>query len=91
MSLEFEEAMIFVRVIRDVETAFGSRAGWCRPRIARATPWPGAACSPPATRRRPVLTQEMLDYIRPGDGIPAHLDRLVLGAATPALCARPTA
>ena len=26
-----------------------------------------------------VVTQEMLDYARPGDGLPAHLDGLVLG------------
>ena len=26
-----------------------------------------------------TLTQDMLDYARPGDGLPAHLDYLVLG------------
>lgn len=80
MSLEPHEAAAFVQTIRDVEVALGN----CR-RIMT----PEERALPPVTRRSviaardiaegEILTQEMLDYARPGDGLPPHLDYLVLG------------
>lgn len=80
MSLEPHEAADFVRTIRDVETALGNPR-----RIMTAE----ERALPPVGRRSvvaardieagEVLTQDMLDYARPGDGLPAHLDYLILG------------
>ncbi len=80
MSLEPHEAADFVRTIREVETALGN---------PRRIMTPEERSQPPVARRSVVaardiaageiLKQEMLDYARPGDGLPAHLDYLVLG------------
>lgn len=80
MSLEPHEAADFVRTIREVETALGN------PRRIMTTE---ERNMPPVARRSVVaardiatgeiVTQAMLDYARPGDGLPAHLDYLVLG------------
>lgn len=80
MSLEPQEAEDFVRTIREVEIALGN---------PRRIMTPEERAQPPVVRRSVVaardiiagetLTQDMLDYARPGDGLPAHLDYLVLG------------
>ena len=80
MSLEPHEAADFVNTIRDVEIALGNPR-----RIMTAE----ERNMPPVARRSivaardiaagEIVTQEMLDYARPGDGLPAHLDYLVLG------------
>lgn len=80
MSLEPHEARSFIQTIRDVETALGSPR-----RIMTAT----ERALPPVARRSVIaardieagelLTQDMLDYARPGDGLPPHLDYLILG------------
>lgn len=80
MSLEPHEAADFVRTIREVETALGN---------PRRIMTPEERSMPPVARRSVVaardiaagetLTQELLDYARPGDGLPAHLDYLLLG------------
>lgn len=80
MSLEPDEAVNFVRAIREVEIALGN---------PRHVITPEERALPPVARRSVVaardlaggvlLTQDMLAYVRPGDGLPAHLDYLVLG------------
>ncbi|WP_288229170.1 N-acetylneuraminate synthase family protein [uncultured Desulfovibrio sp.] len=80
MSLEPQEAEDFVRTIREVEIALGN---------PRRIMTPEERAQPSVVRRSVVaardiiagetLTQDMLDYARPGDGLPAHLDYLVLG------------
>lgn len=80
MSLEPQEAKDFVQTIRDVEIALGS------PRRSMTS---AERALPPVARRSIIaardiaagetLTQDMLDYARPGDGLPAHLDFLLLG------------
>lgn len=80
MSLEPHEACNFVQTIRDVETALGN---------ARRIMTAAERSLPPTARRSivaacdiskgEVIKQDMLDYVRPGDGLPPHLDYLILG------------
>lgn len=80
MSLEPHEAAGFVKTIREVETGLGQPR-----RIMTAE----EISVPPVVRRSVIaavdiaagdtISQDMLDYARPGDGIPAHMDGLVLG------------
>ena len=80
MSLEPDEAKAFVTTIRDVEQALGN------PRRIFTEQEKNA---PPVARRSvvaardlasgTVLVQDDLDYARPGGGIPAGMDYLVLG------------
>ena len=80
MSLEPEEARAFVGTIRDVEQALGnSRRIFTEqerkmPPVARRSVVAARDLSPST-----VLVQEDLDYARPGDGIPAGMDYLVIG------------
>lgn len=80
MSLEPHEAAGFVRTIREVETALG-KPRRVMSREERSLP-PVARRSVVAARdiaAGEIVTQSMLDYVRPGDGLPAHLDILLLG------------
>ena len=80
MSLEPDEARAFVTTMHDVEQALGSPR-----RIFTAQ----ERQAPPVARRSVVaardlapgimLGQDDLDYARPGGGIPAGMDYLVLG------------
>jgi sialic acid synthase SpsE len=80
MSLEPYEAASFIRKIRELEVALGnnrrlvSDEEFQKRNIARRSLF--------ATRdllAGETLTQEMIVYSRPGDGIPANLDTLVIG------------
>lgn len=83
MSLEPHEAKDFVQTIRELEIALGNtrrimtHAELSRPPVARRSVV--AAQDIPLGA---VITQEMIDYVRPGDGLPAHLDWLVLNKVT---------
>ena len=80
MSLEPHETTDFVRTIRDVETALGNARRIMSPQERKILPV--ARRSVIAARdiaAGEILTQKMLDYARPGDGLPAHLDSLILG------------
>lgn len=80
MSLEPDEAGRFIQTIREVETALGS---------PRRIMTPAERARPSVARRSVIaardidageaLTQDMLDYARPGDGLPPNLDYLLLG------------
>jgi N,N'-diacetyllegionaminate synthase len=80
MSLEPDEASRFIQTIRDVETALGNPRRILAPEernkrlVARRSVF--AAC---AIKCGDVLSQDMLAYSRPGDGIPADLDFILLG------------
>lgn len=80
MSLEPEEAAGFVQMIRDVEQALGGG----RKRLT------DKELKTPSVARRSIvaaqdlpqdtiLTQDMFEYARPGGGVPAHQDFLLLG------------
>ncbi len=80
MSLEPEEAESFVNAIRDVETALGftrrivtSEERKQKDIIRRSL---FAACD---IKKGDILVQEMLAYSRPGDGIPADMDKHYIG------------
>ncbi len=83
MSLEPDDAAGFVRTIRDVEHALGNPRRIItaeergKPPVARRSVVAKYALPPGKT-----LEQADLEYARPGDGIPAHLDGLVLGKKT---------
>ena len=80
MSLEPDEAKSFVQTIRDVEQALGNtrRVMATKERatssVARRSIVTGRAIPSGKT-----LTQEDLDYARPGTGLAPHLDTLILG------------
>ncbi len=80
MSLEPHEAAGFVKSIREVEIALGQTRRIItdegRKKSITARRSVVAACD---IAEGSVITQEMLDYARPGDGLPAHLDYLVIG------------
>jgi sialic acid synthase SpsE len=91
MSLEPHEAAGFVQTIRDVETGLGT------PRKIKTT----QELSVPSVAKRSVIAaadiepgttieQVHLDYARPGDGIPANLDRLLLGKRASSFVAKGT-
>lgn len=80
MSLEPDEAKKFVTTIREVEQALGAPRRIMTEQ-ERNTP-PVARRSVVAAQDIPagtVLSQANLEYARPGDGIPAHRDRDILG------------
>ncbi len=80
MSLEPHEAKDFVKQIREVEIALGKSRRIVtdveRQKSFVARRSVVAACD---IEEGEIITQEMLDYTRPGDGLPSHLDCLVLG------------
>lgn len=80
MSLEPDQAAGFVQTIREVEKALGNTRKCLSEREA-STPSVARRSVVAATdiAAGTVLTQEMLEYARPGDGIPADKDVLVLG------------
>lgn len=89
MSLEPHEARRFVRTIREVEAALGAprrilttdeRA---RSSVARRSVVAARDIAPGET-----LSQDMLDYARPGDGLPPDQDHLLLGRRCRRACAR---
>lgn len=79
MSLEPHEAADFVNTIRAVETALGysrrimSRNERAAPSVTRRSVMAAIDISTGT-----MITQELLTYARPGGGLPAHLDWLVL-------------
>ncbi|GFM38120.1 N-acetylneuraminate synthase family protein [Desulfovibrio psychrotolerans] len=83
MSLEPEDAAAFIKTIREVEIALGSTRRYVSPPerksrlVARRSLF--AACDLPAGS---TISQEHLHYSRPGDGIPADMDHLILGRTT---------
>ena len=83
MSLEPDEIVNFIHTIRDVETALGSPRRLKTPEERKAFPTGRRSLTarmdiPAGT----VLTQEHLDYARPGDGLPPSLDTLLIGRRT---------
>ena len=80
MSLEPDEAASFVKSIRDVEIALGSTRRIVtneernQQNIIRRSLF--AACD---IKKGAKLNQEMLAYSRPGDGIPANMDKYYIG------------
>jgi len=80
MSLEPHEAADFVRRIRDLEQALGDPRRLLSPEedsrrlLVRRSLFAARDLAAGET-----LAREDLEYSRPGDGIPAHLDELVLG------------
>lgn len=81
MSLEPHDAAEFVRTIRDLEVALGTP----RRRMASKSQLEGrtvvrrSVIAARDIKAGETLTQEMVDYARPGDGIPANLDSHILG------------
>jgi len=80
MSLEPDEAESFVNTIRRIETALGATRRIVtleernQKNIIRRSLF--AACD---IKRGEILEQEMLAYSRPGDGIPADMDKHCIG------------
>lgn len=80
MSLEPAEAVGFIRTIKTVEQALGNPRRIISPEEKKC---------PPVARRSIVagrdlaenmtLEQSDLEYARPGDGVPAHLDFMLIG------------
>ncbi|WP_174406770.1 N-acetylneuraminate synthase family protein [Desulfovibrio subterraneus] len=80
MSLEPHEAKDFVKTIRSVELALGStRRLLGEPEQVSRVRGRRSLFAGCALQKGDILVQSMLTYARPGDGIPAHLDHLVLG------------
>ena len=79
MSLEPSEAREFVQVVRDLEIALGQPRRIVTDK-ERAVQIVGrrSLFAAKDMAKGDVLTQECLAYARPGDGIPANLDGLVL-------------
>ena len=87
MSLEPQEICTFIQTIRDVETALGNPRRLKTPEERKA--FPVGRRSLIARMDIPegtILTQEHLDYARPGDGLPPSLDTLLIGQRT--VCAK---
>ncbi len=89
MSLEPHEALDFVQTVNNVEKALGSS----RRRISQEEKNKGkvarrsivAKCD---IEKDTIITQEMLEYVRPENGLAAHLDYLILGTRTKHFIAR---
>lgn len=80
MSLESDEAKGFVDTIRELEIALGkSRRGMTEKQERDRVVVRRSVMAGVEIKQGTTITQELLDYARPGDGIPAHMDSIVLG------------
>jgi sialic acid synthase SpsE len=80
MSLEPHDAASFIKAIRDLEIALGSR----RRKLSEKEKKNKVVVKRSLFAARDInkgqfLTQDMLKYSRPGDGVPAHMDKFILG------------
>ena len=80
MSLEPDEAKGFVRAIREIEVALGhKRRIMTEEEAKKRLVARRSLFAARNLKKGERLQQDMIEYRRPGDGIPAHLDYLVLG------------
>ncbi|WFS61220.1 N-acetylneuraminate synthase family protein [Pseudodesulfovibrio thermohalotolerans] len=81
MSLEPDEAADFVRSIRELEIALGTprRTMTAKTLIEGRTVVRRSIIAARDISVGEEIVQEMIDYARPGDGIPANLDSHVIG------------
>jgi N,N'-diacetyllegionaminate synthase len=80
MSLEPSEAEAFVRTIRDLEIALGVNRRLVTPdEEERRLVTRRSIFAASDLKAGAVVTQDMLKYMRPGDGIPADMDVYVIG------------
>jgi sialic acid synthase SpsE len=81
MSLEPDEAADFIRNIRELEIALGTprRTMTSKSQLEGRTVVRRSIIAARDIQASETITQEMIDYARPGDGIAANLDTHVLG------------
>ncbi|MCP3932995.1 MAG: N-acetylneuraminate synthase, partial [Bacteroidetes bacterium] len=80
MSFEPDDSNKFVKAIRELEIAFGSsRRIISEEESTNSVNARRSLFSSRIIKKGEILTQEMIEYCRPGDGIPADMDYLVIG------------
>ncbi|MCP3930807.1 MAG: N-acetylneuraminate synthase, partial [Bacteroidetes bacterium] len=80
MSLEPDDSKQFINAIRELEIAFGnSRRIVSEGESMNTINARRSLFSSKVIKKGEILTQDMIEYCRPGNGIPADMDHLVLG------------